>query len=413
MENSSLIPPLSPNTTGPTIEPPSQEHSLIERFSRLFFCCHPRNDTVFPFEQPHLSAIEQLPQHVLYQVFEQCQERDFPSIALTCTTFHNIVQSKPFRTLRADRDPIYAAFNVEPYSAEGKKQICDLVDKIFNFFPMHTVCKTIKQDRRTRGLPPTTHPKHILWYASEMSLAASLTGLIKKASLSLVEYSKTLRVYLQEQNLSLIVATESPVFCLPPEIIALPHLEHLELSKTLISRLPNAIGSMHLLQTLNLDYNQIEELPPSIRHLKQLRALSICHNQLKTLPETISGLSALEQLFLRNNYLEKLPDSIGELHRLKELDIRYNNLTSLPESFARLNHLCSMQLFGNNISSLPFSPEISTTLDIPSIERDIEPLYTRLARGELDPILEVAGQKIASFLAHKVNNDFQKAWLWQ
>jgi internalin A len=129
----------------------------------------------------------------------------------------------------------------------------------------------------------------------------------------------------------------------------------LNLARSGLKHLPEAIGELTKLETLILSHNELAELPSTILNLTQLKHLDVSHNQLTTLPQAIGRMENLTNLHLVANRLKRIPHSIGELIHLRKLDLNGNYLTRLPESIARLQQLETLYLANNRLSEIPSS----------------------------------------------------------
>jgi Leucine-rich repeat (LRR) protein len=94
---------------------------------------------------------------------------------------------------------------------------------------------------------------------------------------------------------------------------------------------------------LDLSRQVLTELPDSIGELDSLLELDLSNNQLTRLPDSIGNLHRLTQLYLRSNNLTELPETIGKLIKLKVLNIHENRLTKLPESIGNLTELTTLR----------------------------------------------------------------------
>ena len=321
---------------------PPKPLSWKQRLYRQFSCLH-----VSPSPRP--CFIEKLPQNLLYRVLKLCDERDLPALSLTCKTFRDIIYDEKFSSMRTDRNPLYAAFNINPYSLQGREKLKKTPQEIFSFFSlMHPICSS-RAD--IQFLSSIHTPTNTLQYGYVISLMASS----RQSPLVPIEelYKKAHQLYyFFQRNRRLIgelTIEENPIFCLPLEIVQLSNLKKLTITGGSISRLPNAIGNMQSLRTLKIDSNQIEELPPSIGKLHHLEVLSLRRNNLRSLPESIFGLTSLKRFYLSYNRLGSLPESIGGLHSLEKLDLRNNRLDNLPEGILKLPQKTVIRLDDNPI----------------------------------------------------------------
>jgi Leucine-rich repeat (LRR) protein/GTPase SAR1 family protein len=140
------------------------------------------------------------------------------------------------------------------------------------------------------------------------------------------------------------------------DLLSLPQLTSLDLSRNQLSTLPESFGKLTQLTSLYLEDNQLSTLPESFGKLTQLTSLDLEDNRLSTLPESFGKLTQLTSLDLSRNQLSTLPESFGKLAQLTSLDLRNNQLLStLPKSFDKLTQLTSLDLSRNQLSTLPES----------------------------------------------------------
>ncbi|XVF83123.1 hypothetical protein PTKIN_Ptkin16aG0107900 [Pterospermum kingtungense] len=106
---------------------------------------------------------------------------------------------------------------------------------------------------------------------------------------------------------------------LPKEIGDLKHLRYLDISKTLIKRLPNSLSMLYNLQTLTLfDCKSLVELPKDMRRLINMHYLDIRNTDLARMPKEMDKLKDLRTLtdFVLG---EQNGSSIKELGKLEHL----------------------------------------------------------------------------------------------
>ncbi len=87
----------------------------------------------------------------------------------------------------------------------------------------------------------------------------------------------------------------------PPAVLALPHLEQLDLEGNRIAELPTEVGLAGRLQKLVLRRNALTALPDALGTLSGLRTLDLGENQIAALPESMTGLSKLQTLSVERN----------------------------------------------------------------------------------------------------------------
>ncbi len=129
----------------------------------------------------------------------------------------------------------------------------------------------------------------------------------------------------------------------------------LNLSKTGMTVLPDAVGSLTELSDLRVERNTLRELPSFIGRCTKLDTFYVGDNALTTLPAEIGDCSSLTFLSTGGNSLRELPDEIGKLRKLYHFSMQRNRLTTLPSSIGDLAALRDLYLANNLISSLPSS----------------------------------------------------------
>ncbi|XP_027340612.1 probable leucine-rich repeat receptor-like serine/threonine-protein kinase At3g14840 [Abrus precatorius] len=117
---------------------------------------------------------------------------------------------------------------------------------------------------------------------------------------------------------------------LPPELIRLPYLEEIDLTRNYLNgTIPKEWGSSNL------------------------RIISLLGNRLTgTIPTEIGNITTLESLVLEDNqFYGNLPPELGDLSNIERLHLTSNNFTGeLPETLARLTTLRELRLGDNQFS---------------------------------------------------------------
>ncbi|TKY49231.1 leucine-rich repeat receptor serine/threonine-protein kinase [Spatholobus suberectus] len=136
---------------------------------------------------------------------------------------------------------------------------------------------------------------------------------------------------------------------LPPELIRLPYLEEIDLTRNYLNgTIPREWGSSNL------------------------RKISLLGNRLTgPIPKEIANITTLESLVLEfNQFSGNLPPELGNLSRIQRLHLTSNNFTGeLPETLAKLTTLTELRLSDNNFSGkIPDFIQRWTNLDILAIQ---------------------------------------------
>lgn len=182
---------------------------------------------------------------------------------------------------------------------------------------------------------------------------------------------------------------------------------HLDLSSTLITRLPDSIGRLKHLVTLKISFTPITKLPNSIHGLQRLifvhasptvieghsnfmvnlESLRVCKlvrgsNPARwELPNIIGRLRNLEELYAE--YCKELegavPPEIGELSLLRILSLKYTGIDIVPRTIGKLCCLHTLDLEGcDKIYTLPKLPDSLIILRLKSQSLVIVPNLSNL-----------------------------------
>lgn len=120
-----------------------------------------------------------------------------------------------------------------------------------------------------------------------------------------------------------LVSTE--ITEIPAELFELKELRYLNLKNNRISKLPK-LNRTHLLEHLNLGRNSISttEINHLLMALAHLNTLDLGHNEIKQFPTSILNLHMLNRLNLEGNRLKDIPSEIKDLKNLRHLSLGQN-----------------------------------------------------------------------------------------
>ncbi|KAI7878971.1 L domain-like protein [Lichtheimia hyalospora FSU 10163] len=168
-------------------------------------------------------------------------------------------------------------------------------------------------------------------------------------------------VYDQVYNKSMqeIDASARRLINLSPNISCFKMIRRLNISRNLLTRLPEAIGRLENLEYLCLAYNQLVELPDTISHLSNLTELNVSHNCLVDLTACFRiGSKKLHTIHAQNNAIDHLSYHIRNMTHLAYFNMSENPITVLPAEVAQLPYLRHMLLQG-----CPLQSNLTHTLD--------------------------------------------------
>ncbi|KAM9847920.1 leucine-rich repeat-containing protein 18 [Aulostomus maculatus] len=145
----------------------------------------------------------------------------------------------------------------------------------------------------------------------------------------------------------------------PKCLLKLSNVDELDLSRNMIQKLPDAIGSFLSLRWLDLHSNKLECVPESIGNLVGLTHLNLSNNCLTSagLPSTLGSLKSLRSLNLGMNQLDELPPTMVNLDNLRELGLFDNLLITLPDFVKVLCNLTKVNMKRNPLSYIQCDAE--------------------------------------------------------
>uniref|UniRef100_A0A8C5LSH2 Calponin-homology (CH) domain-containing protein n=1 Tax=Leptobrachium leishanense TaxID=445787 RepID=A0A8C5LSH2_9ANUR len=138
---------------------------------------------------------------------------------------------------------------------------------------------------------------------------------------------------------------------LPPAISNLQVLTHLNISRNLIPSLPPHLCRLPLTVLIACN-NRLTCLPEELGAMTSLRQLDVSCNEIQTLPAQMGSMMSLRELNVRRNQLSALPEELAELP-LTRLDFSCNRVTHIPVCYRHLRHLHSVILDNNPLQFPP------------------------------------------------------------
>ncbi|XP_022941244.1 probable leucine-rich repeat receptor-like serine/threonine-protein kinase At3g14840 [Cucurbita moschata] len=138
--------------------------------------------------------------------------------------------------------------------------------------------------------------------------------------------------------ISIALKSQSLQGTLPPDLVRLPFLQQIDLSRNYLSgQIPSEWGSTNLVNISLLGNRLTGLIPEEIGNITTLENLVLEINQLSgSIPQALGNLPQLQRLHLTsNNFSGKLPMSLGKLTTLKEFRIGDNNFSGPIPNFIR------------------------------------------------------------------------------
>jgi len=133
-------------------------------------------------------------------------------------------------------------------------------------------------------------------------------------------------------------------------------VEAIDLSKSKLSAIPDAVFDFTALKGLKLSRNKLSILPEEMKKLTELQYVYIDKNKLTEFPIVLFYFSRLEVIALQRNKIFNLPDGIKMLQSLKYIDLWDNRIKALPSSLIEMPNLEYIDLRG-----ITFSPTFVET----------------------------------------------------
>ncbi|KAF6173364.1 hypothetical protein GIB67_027059, partial [Kingdonia uniflora] len=182
----------------------------------------------------------------------------------------------------------------------------------------------------------------------------------------------------------IILKAQSLPGVLPPELVKLPFLQTIDLTRNYLNGtiplgwgstrlviislvgnrlsgpIPKEIGNITTLTDLTLEFNQFSgPLPPELGNLKALQRMLITSNNFSgALPQTLAKLSNMKDFRISDNqFTGKIPDFIQSWTKLQKLAIQASGLEGpIPSGISLLTGLTDMRFSDLNGNGAVFPP---------------------------------------------------------
>ncbi|KAI2467993.1 serine/threonine protein kinase [Annulohypoxylon bovei var. microspora] len=144
-----------------------------------------------------------------------------------------------------------------------------------------------------------------------------------------------------------------PLSRFPAEIFNLANsLEHLDLSGTALSILPDGFGCLKKLKVAFFSNCNFAVFPAQLASCPELEMVAFRGNRMVEVPED-SLPPKLRWLILTDNQIRSLPESIGRCCRLQKCMLAGNQLRRLPDEMVACKKLGLLRLSANCFEELP------------------------------------------------------------
>jgi len=186
----------------------------------------------------------------------------------------------------------------------------------------------------------------------DLSTLSSLKRLDLSRNESLFLYQQSIHQLYGLRRLEHIDISWTGLSSVPDWLFRLPSLEVLFLNNNRLKQLWTTKPECFNLKILDISNNNLVSIPSDIRHLTNLEMLNISSARLPRLPDEIGELLNLKILLVSNNFLRSAPSSIRSLTNLRWLDFSNNRLNGVPTMIGDFSQLRWLNLFDNRLSHL-------------------------------------------------------------
>ncbi|KAA8524027.1 hypothetical protein F0562_010542 [Nyssa sinensis] len=154
---------------------------------------------------------------------------------------------------------------------------------------------------------------------------------------------------------------------LPPELVNLPRLQEIDLTRNYLSgTIPPEWGSMQLVNISLLGNRLTGPIPKEFGKITTLVNLTVEFNQLSgVIPPELGDLPLIEKIHLTsNNFTGELPETLAKLTTLKDFRIVDNNFTGkIPNFIGNWTNLEKLRIQGTGLDG-PIPPGIANLTNL-------------------------------------------------
>ncbi|XP_034678455.1 probable leucine-rich repeat receptor-like serine/threonine-protein kinase At3g14840 isoform X4 [Vitis riparia] len=135
---------------------------------------------------------------------------------------------------------------------------------------------------------------------------------------------------------SIVLKTQNLPGSLPPELVKLPYLQEIDLTRNYLNgSIPPEWGTMQLVNISLMGNRVTGSIPKELGNISTLANLIVESNQLSgVLPQELGNLSSIERILLAsNNFTGELPETFAGLTTLRDFRVADNQFTGKIPNF--------------------------------------------------------------------------------
>ncbi|KAF9620658.1 hypothetical protein IFM89_013684 [Coptis chinensis] len=164
-----------------------------------------------------------------------------------------------------------------------------------------------------------------------------------------------------------ILKAQSLPGILPPELVKLPYLQEIDLTRNYLNgTIPKEWGSMQLIN-ISLDGNRLSGvLPIELANITTLRSFTLEFNNVSgVIPPEFGSMVSIERMLLAsNNFTGPLPETLAKLTTLKEFRISDNHFTGkIPDFIQNWTNLDKIEIQASGLEGpIPLGISLCTKI---------------------------------------------------